>query len=444
MHFQGVSLFGSQLALTLATNITMAGISLISGILLARVLGPRGRGELAAIQTWPTILATLAMIGIPEALVYYSARGKYNAGQYLTTGILISLVMCIPIGIISYIVLPYLLAAQSAQVIGFARIYLWILPITAIVGMMVHPLRGRSDLVYWNLLRVLPTLVWISVIILLLLGIGGLPQSALPEYFSKIYLVGLAILLLPFSLVISKRLQHSFKPSLSLVKPLLIFGLPIALSNLPTVFNLRLDQLLLGTFFEPRLLGLYVVAVSWGNMISPIISAFTSVVLPKIAGSTTINTQVDAFAQISRLGVFLCLFLGMIGGFLAPVVFPILFGHDYVNALPIAMILAVAAGIFGYNQVLEAGAMGLGQPRFVLIAEFIGLAVTFLSLGLLLRPFQLIGAAIASIISYLVVTIILILLLSHLTRLGYKELLLPKLKDVINLIQRLRQLLNHS
>jgi uncharacterized membrane protein len=48
--FLGVSQFGSNLLITIATNVTLGGLGAISGILAARLLGVEGRGELAAIQ----------------------------------------------------------------------------------------------------------------------------------------------------------------------------------------------------------------------------------------------------------------------------------------------------------------------------------------------------------------------------------------------------------
>jgi Na+-driven multidrug efflux pump len=51
-------------------------------------------------------------------------------------------------------------------------------------------------------------------------------------------------------------------------------------------------------------------------------------------------------------------------------------------------------------------------------------------LVLLLKSWQLYGAAVASITSYLVVMVILLLLLSRKTRKSMKELMIPSVNDV--------------
>jgi O-antigen/teichoic acid export membrane protein len=136
-----------------------AGLGLVSGVLAARLLGPRGEGELAAIQTWPSFMATVAMLGIPSALAYYSAREPTVAGRWLSTAIVLGFAGCVPFAIVGYFVMPWLLSSQTTAIIAGARAYLWLFPILALVGMLVHPLRGRNDLVAWNLLRPLPTVM---------------------------------------------------------------------------------------------------------------------------------------------------------------------------------------------------------------------------------------------------------------------------------------------
>ena len=49
---------------TFAANMALAALAAATGVLSARLLRPAGEGELAAIQTWPFLLGTLAMLGL--------------------------------------------------------------------------------------------------------------------------------------------------------------------------------------------------------------------------------------------------------------------------------------------------------------------------------------------------------------------------------------------
>ena len=59
----------------------IALISLITGPLCARMLGPAGRGELAALQNLYWFVAVVSMLGIPEATLYFTARRKEESGN---------------------------------------------------------------------------------------------------------------------------------------------------------------------------------------------------------------------------------------------------------------------------------------------------------------------------------------------------------------------------
>lgn len=73
--------FAGQVGLTMATNLIIAALGIVMGILSARLLGPQGRGELATIQLWPTFIAAFGMLGMPEAVLYFASRAPERAGR---------------------------------------------------------------------------------------------------------------------------------------------------------------------------------------------------------------------------------------------------------------------------------------------------------------------------------------------------------------------------
>lgn len=57
-----------------ASNVFILGLNVLTGIIIARFLGPEGRGEQAAMIMWPRFLAYSLTLGIPAALVYYMKK----------------------------------------------------------------------------------------------------------------------------------------------------------------------------------------------------------------------------------------------------------------------------------------------------------------------------------------------------------------------------------
>src|SRR5262249_21288164 len=121
---------------TAGTNVLLAMIGLATSILAARLLGPAGRGELAAIQTWPAVVATVALLGLPDAVVYFTARRPDRGGSYLGSAMALALLASAPFMALGYLVMPLVLAAQSSEVVHAARWYLVIVPLFASVGML--------------------------------------------------------------------------------------------------------------------------------------------------------------------------------------------------------------------------------------------------------------------------------------------------------------------
>ena len=80
--------------------------------------------------------------------------------------------------------------------------------------------------------------------------------------------------------------------------------------------------------------------------------------------------------------------------------FPLLMGDAVRPVIHVGQLLLVAGCISGIQLVLGEIQRGLGRPRVTLVAELIGLGSTAVTLSILLPRYGLVGAAVASIVSY--------------------------------------------
>jgi antigen flippase len=392
--------FGANTSLTAGTNLMMALLGMGSGILAARLLGPMGRGELAAIQTWPSFIATIAMLGMIEATTYYSACAPERTSRYIGSGCAIALIDSIPFMLCGYLAMPALLAAQSGEVVSAARCYLLLAPIYALVALPGHSLRGRGDFAAWNALRLSPNLVWVGVLVVAwFMSVRSAPILA------DAILVLQALMFLPFSYVVARRAPGSFRPAAEDWGKMIRYGVPCVLTALPQSLNFRLDQMLMAAMLPSRALGEYAVAVAWSGAVVPLINSLGSTLLPSVASSGSREDGIRIFAQGVRLASLLALGACILLMGLTPPAVVMLFGPNFRAAIAPALVLAPAASFLGLNYVLEEGLRGLGHPYPVLHAELAGLAVTGLGLALTLRPLGIMGAAVSSLAGYSTVTI---------------------------------------
>jgi len=420
------------MAITVAGNGLTSLLWLVSGMLAARLLGPQGRGELAAIQTWGLFLATFAMIGMPDALVYFAAREPARSASFTVSAVLLALFGGIPFLCLAYLAMPHLLSAQKEEVVFAARFYL-LIGLSGIVGQVpLNVLRGRSDFLVWNTLRVIGTAL--GLVPLILAWLLGHPTAEFVAIASLIFSGALFSVVILW--VVARRVPGPYRPKLCDWKPMLSFGVPSSMTLLPQNLNLRLDQILMAAVFAPRLLGLYVVAVGWAAIMTPLFQAIGIVLFPNIASRPTRSEQVPALARIIRFGVPVALLAAGALALVTPWGLPIVFGSRFAASRASAIVLVFGSAILGINQILGEGLRGLGAPRAVMWSELGGLLVTGAALGLLLKPMGIMGAAVASLLGYGTVAIQLLYWTRQLTGCGFSDLLLPSSSEITEVFAR--------
>jgi O-antigen/teichoic acid export membrane protein len=427
--------FRHELAQTTGTSIGISLANVATGIMVARMLNPLGRGELAAILNWPTLLGLLTTLGMSEALVFYTARQRNRAGRYLSTALVLSLTASVAFVVVGWLAMPVLLAAQSDEVVAAARWYLLQVPVAAVIGLVIGPLRGIGDLRSWNLLRAIPTLTWLVIVAWHFVA-GG---SVRPAELALTFVAARAVMVPAALWYVRRRLRDELRPERSLMAPLLRYGLPNALAALPTTFNLRLDQLLIAAFLPPGDLGLYAVAVAWSLLPSPALLAFGNVLFPRIAERDDPTVAARLAARGVRVAVVLSVILTAATFAVAPVGLPLLFGQRFDVAVPTALVLTVAGGLVGVTRVQEEALRGLGRPLSVLWAQLASLGVTGVVLALTVPSGGLAYIALASVAGYGVLGIVLLIQLVRVTRLGPHHLLIPTGDDLHYIVHELRR-----
>lgn len=428
--------FASNILLTSVTNAIQALLGLITGVLVARLLGPEGRGILAAIQMWPSVIATLAMLGLSESLVYFSAKNPKQTGAYLSTAIVITMAMALPFMTISYLIMPYILGEKPTIVIEGAQWYLFLIPVYSLVGLPIQALRGLQDFVRWNALRLLPTVAWLILLCIAL--IFGVRQA---EILANAYLVFQALLFIPVITIVLSRIYGPYIPQKNLVKPLLRFGFPTILSSIPQFLNQKLDQMVVAAFLPTSSLGLYVVAVSWGNIVIPLASAIGSSVFPKIASQSDSIEQQLFLARSTRIAFLVCFIIGLFLFFFTPWALPLIFGPNFEGAIIPATILIIGGVITGVNQVLGEGLKGMGRPSLVLWSELMGLLITAPIMFILLPKFGIIGASVSSMISAIITLIVMLFVAKRNSNISIFKYIVPTISDVKECYLKIKVLL---
>src|SRR5712691_6375169 len=384
---------------TFLTSLILYTLAAVTGPLTARLLGPEGRGALAAIQLWPGAIAMFAMLGLPESIVYFSAREPNRAGQWLTTSVLLGLgASCLAVGI-GYLLISIGLHRYDARVIHAAHLYLLFVPLTALIGLPCQLARGLGRFGLWNFLRVTPALGWLTALIAAWFSASRTPEGMATSFLWFLVLEAAVITIVCVKIFVPAQWFDARDAG-----RLLRYGLPSGLSAVPQLLNLRLDQMLIAAMLPTRQLGLYVVAVSWSAISGVVLNAAGPVISQRLAVESNVALARSMFSRATRAAFIVTAITALAFAIVTPPAMAIFYGAAFRECVPIAIVLIAANAFVMTNTVLEEGLRGLGDTRTILKSEVLGFAATAVSLGILLPPLGIMGAAIASVVGYSAVT----------------------------------------
>ena len=409
---------------TFLVNALVLGLGLLSGVQLARWMGPAGRGELAAAWLWPMLLMYLASMGIIQSVVYFAALPDANPGRVLGTALACAGVQSAAAMAVGYVVLPVLLAKQAPHVVADGRAYLWVIPVSLVSQYGIGVLQARLHFTAFNWIRLLIPVGYVVAVLALERGGALTASSALrAQLWLNVAVLGATAAALWRTGAVGA--WRELRPDRALAGRMLRYGAKVQAGGIPQTANLRMDQALLAAWFPPAQLGLYVAAVSAAGVGDVLSTAVRTVATPAIAqqgaaaGARTLQTTFRKYVAVSVVGT---LALGAV----LPFAIPFVYGPAFRGAVPAAMVLVVAGLCLGAKHVLAGGAQALGDPWLASRSEIIGALVTAACLPLLLPRLGIMGAALATLAAYATQLVVVLVGLSRTHAIWVSSLVLPR------------------
>lgn len=370
----------------------------VTGVLLARILGPAGRGELAAVILWPTLLTVVGSLGLAQASTYYIARAKSveEQGRLVGTAFALALAISAVLIAIGLVVVPLALGGHDQNVVDTARVFLIVfIPVNLVAVVAMSLLNGQHRFALFQSVRILV----IAAVLIGLIGLdlaGNLTIETGAAAYAGAYAIGGVV----GGAVLLRSVWGSIAVATEQARGLLGFGLRSALSQSMWSLNERADQLVISIFFSATSLGLYVVAVTLTSLTTLIGFSFAVIALPLIA---RFDSQAER-RRLAHLFIVATLVLATAVSLpifvLEPQLIRFFFGADFVDAAGVGRVLLVAGVVFGLNRVMEAILQAVGRPLESSIGEGVALAVTAAGLAVLLPTMGIMGAGVTSLLAY--------------------------------------------
>lgn len=378
-----------QIAWTAAANLTLPLTALVSGPILARTLGPEGRGELAAVLMPVTFAVGIALLGIPSAVTYYVARRRVASPRIIRQAAPFVLGGSVVAALVLIALAPYLLASypEGVRLLQLAAL---VIPVAACIQLLRGAVLGRRRYGFANAEQSLTAVLRVGGLVLLALA-GALTVST--ALWATI-LAGLPAALLLLLGLRSSEADRSGAPASR--SEIVGYGARAWGGTVADAANRRLDQVLMLPLAGALQLGYYAVAVALTEFANILVGAIQRVLFSEAAARSD-------WRLVERAGRCTVLVIGAgagVGFLAAPFLVEILFGSAFEPASSMARVLFIAVVPASVGSVLAAGLLGAGHPGATSVAQAFALLLTVAGIALLVPRFGGLGAAYTSLVAY--------------------------------------------
>jgi len=421
-----ISLFKST-TITFSSRLLIFALGIAASIILARLLGPTGKGIYTLIILIPGVLVKFGTLGIEASNVYFTGNKKYEIKDITSN----SLIAGISLGFILILLFWGMLHLGSFQnFINSNKInpfYLWIVvltvPLSLVSGFLNNIILGKEEIVKYNQVNILSSTLQLIAIVFFLLV---LRQGIFGATLSYVFTVGVVTLFV-ISLV-KKITEIHFSVNPKLLKESITYGGKAYFGNAAQFLNYRLDMFLVAFFLTPATVGYYSIAVAIAEGLWMLPGVIATVLFPRI--SSLQDSEANMLTpKVSRHAFFLIFISSLVLIPLAKPLIRLLFGSAFLPSVTPLLILLPGIIALGGAKTISADLAGRGKPEIGTLAAFISLAIN-IPLNLLLIPrWGISGAAFASTVAYSLATIVLIVAFTKISKTSWGDTLLIKRSD---------------
>jgi stage V sporulation protein B len=377
-------------------------------IILGIWLGPSAFGIYSVVYSIYFLVAMVAGFGIPLAIIKFTAEEKDNPERLnglMTAALSTVLVLGICCGGALFLMSDIFAATfQMDQLSLLLKIIAVSIPLFAINSTFLSFLNGLRDMKSYSIRSILRSvLLIVSAIALLALG-WGVMGAVLGIVISE---VGTFFLL---SFMVTNRFSLRFEGLRANSYLLVHFGGYLLLANAIYMLNTYLDTLLTGFFLSATDVGLYAIAITiarTGFLVFPM--ALSILTYPMISERFRTGLDVQIKELMDRCIRYTLVLLSVTGLgliFFAQEIIVLLFRSAYAPATPSFIILLFGMMFFGPILSVGAASSAMNRPDISFKVNCVICVLNVLLNAILIPQYGIVGAAIASSASFILLTFI--------------------------------------
>ena len=423
---------------TFTVQVFMLAAGLATSIVVARTLGPEGKGLISFLGYVLFVATSLAALGLQPAAIQHLGKGRYPASVVAGTQIILGLLAGIVCAVGCLLVLP--LFAEQMQLAG------WLLPLfLPVVVLALQRLNlsgiliGLGEIRLNNWIQATTPAAWmIGAIAVLWLGRGGAPAGAVAWMAAQAIAPALTLAW------ILRRTPPTWRSLADCARSSLRFGAEAYLANLVWTVLIRSGGIILAYLSGAAMVGIYSIAILMGEALWYLPRSLTTALNPRVAA----GTQAEAMhlsLRAARTALWLVIAVSAFLMLFGRLIITLVFGDAFAGSFPpLALLLpGIVAGSIA-SPIALYFTQSKGRPRVNAGAAALGLVLSLVLDLLWIPPFGANGAAAALSLSYFLVAAIMAVQLRREPGFDWRALLLIKREDLALLRETAGEFLHRS
>jgi O-antigen/teichoic acid export membrane protein len=427
--------FRNNIMVTGVTQILIVFCQFLISIILARGLSVQGRGVFSLALLVPGLFLTFVSFGLGESTAYLLGKDRYPRDKII--GCLnLYLLLLVGISALIYYSLAQLILDILNHNIGKQLFYIsfLIMPISLCWGGYASVLLAFGKVKQVGVGRLVNNLLFLFLCLILFNIFKPIPQIAI------IILILAGMMEIFFVLhFIKKYTKIGFCFNKKIMKDQIRFGLKYFLGGVFANISRRMDAVFVNFFIGTYGLGIYAIAVGLNEFLLNIPNVFCRVAFSSAVVSSD-NKSFSIATKSIRQSMFLLVISAIPLGLFLKYIINVFYTTKFAEALIPGLVLLPGIIVFGLSMIISYNLTGYGKPEEGTKAMGISCIFTIILDLLLIPRFGIVGASLASTISYAGGTIYLLIVYKRFSQRSISEILLIKKEDIREYFSELHRL----
>ncbi len=408
-------------------------ISICSGVIIARALGPEGKGILSIAFLVPTLICTFFVFDSGVGIRYYLAKKPDQVGDMVKSSFVCGGLLGITLGVLSYLTLiPFHKLIARGIPVDILSISILLVPFMVTGYLFVAVLSGLKRFFTVSVIG-LADIATYTVLILVLSQISLTTKGVVISKLATSFAIALIFVTVMWK---GKLITRLATVDGRLLKDIVKYGLKSYPGTIAQFLSYRFDFFLVAYFLSFAQVGLYALAVSWSELLFYLPDSMAMALFPAIASSRSIKDSNELTAIMTK-AVMIIMFVGSIFIFLfAGKLIPLLYTDKFLNSIYPLFILLPGVIMLSVWKIVLSDLAGRGFPQYKSISSTIGM-VSNVVLNIVLIPlYGINGASLATTVSYSLTAILAIYWFTKTTGTTLRQLLLVQLEDLTLILSK--------